>query len=45
MQVSPLLDNAKTSMDIIWESATSPLDSIANQSKREPTNILILSPA
>jgi hypothetical protein len=31
MQVSPLLDNAKTSMDTIWEFTTSPLNSITNQ--------------
>ncbi len=44
MQVSPLLDSAKTSMDTIWESAASPSDSLANQSEREPTAIPVLSP-
>jgi hypothetical protein len=45
MQVTPLLDNAKTLMDTIWESTKFPLDSIANQFKREPIAILVLSPA
>jgi hypothetical protein len=43
MQVSPLLNNAKISMDINWESTTFPLDSIANQFEREPIAILGLS--
>jgi len=43
MQVSPLLNNARTLIDTIWESATSPLNSIANQIEREPTTILVLS--
>jgi hypothetical protein len=43
MQVSPLLDNAKTSMDAIYESTASPSDSIANQFEREQTTIPVLS--
>jgi hypothetical protein len=44
MQVSPLLNIAKTSVDIIWEFTASPSNSIANQYEREPTTIPILSP-
>jgi hypothetical protein len=44
MQVSLLLNIAKTSMDIIWESTTFPLNSIANQFEKEPIAIPVLSP-